>query len=88
MALIRKNELKRMDLQQLMEKRIELRKEMMKIGAQLSTKTTPENPGRIRAVKKTIARMNTLLAQAKVKKQAHQEPQQKKTTKEVKKAKV
>ena len=84
MAIIKKNELKKMNQQQLQEKKTELQKEMVKINAQLSTKTTPENPGRIKAVKNTIARINTLFTQ--IKRQAPQ-PAKKKQTKEVKKPK-
>jgi len=84
MALIKKNELKRMAPPQLLEKKRELQKEMMKIGAQLSTKTTPENPGRIRAVKKTIARINTFLALTKRQAPKEQSPPKEKL-KEVKK---
>jgi large subunit ribosomal protein L29 len=61
MAIIRKSELKSMDQKQLLNKKGELQKEMIKINAQRSTKTTPENPGRIREVKKTIARINTIV---------------------------
>lgn len=34
---------------------------MMKYNAQISTGTPPENPGKVRNVKRTIARINTLL---------------------------
>ena len=85
MALIKKNELKKMEAPQLLEKKTELQKEMIKINAQLSTKTTPENPGRIRAVKKTIARINTMLNMIK---KAPKEPSSIKTAKEGKKTKA
>lgn len=82
MALIKKNELKKMNMQQLQEKKAELQKEMIKINAQLSTKTTPENPGRIRAVKKTIARINTFMTELR---RAPKAAPPKEKTKEVKK---
>ncbi len=63
MALIKKSEFKKMEKKQLLEKKVEIQKEMIKVNAQLSTKTTPENPGRIREMKKTIARINTMLTQ-------------------------
>lgn len=44
---------------QLNEKLVDLRKELMKINTQISTGTTPENPGKVREVKKTIARLLT-----------------------------
>ena len=85
MAILKKSELKRMEEPALLEKRNELRKEMIKINAQLSTKTTPENPGRIRAVKKTIARINTMLNMIK---KAPKEPPSVKKAKEGKKTKA
>ena len=39
----------------------ELMIEMMKYRAQISTGTPTENPGRVRAVKRTIARIITIL---------------------------
>lgn len=85
MAIIKKNELSKMEAPQLLEKKTELQKEMIKINAQLSTKTTPENPGRIRAVKKTIARINTRLTMIK---KAPKEPPSVKKAKEGKKTKA
>lgn len=49
----------------------ELRKELIKINAQISTRTPPENPGKVKQVKKTIARMLTIL---------HEKKKQDKTT--------
>lgn len=66
MAIIRKNELKQMKEPQLMEKLAELNKELTKAKAQIATHTTPENPGRIKEIKKTIARIYTLLNQPKI----------------------
>lgn len=43
----------------------ELRKELIKINAQISTRTPPENPGKVKQVKKTIARMLTILHEKK-----------------------
>ena len=86
MAIIKKSEIQKMGPKQLEEKKIELQKEMIKINAQLSTKTTPENPGRIKAVKKTIARINTLLTQKK--EETSQQPAAPTTKKEVKKQKT
>ena len=85
MALIKKNAINKMEKPQLLEKKIEIQKEMIKINAQLSTKTTPENPGRIRAIKKTIARINTRVTMLK---KASQKPESQKKSKEVKKTKA
>ena len=82
MALIKKNELKKMEIPLLSEKKAELQKEMIKINALLSTKTPPENPGRIRAMQKTIARINTFITEKKAQ-QEHikQKPKEAKKTK-------
>lgn len=63
MAIIKKSELKQMKEPQLKEKLIELKKEMMKINSQRAVGTVPENPGRVKEVRKTIARILTKLAQ-------------------------
>ncbi len=45
-----------------LKKRLEgLRKDIMKYNSQVSTGTPSENPGRIKSVKKTIARIKTIL---------------------------
>ena len=61
MAIITKNDFKQMNEVQLNEKLLDLRKELMKINTQISTGTTPENPGRVGEVKKTIARIITVI---------------------------
>jgi len=61
MAILTKNDFKQMNEIQLGEKLTDLRKELMKINTQISTGTVPENPGRVREVKKTIARILTKL---------------------------
>jgi large subunit ribosomal protein L29 len=60
MAIIRKNELVQMDEKALEGKLKELKIELIKINAQRSMGTMPENPGKIKEIKKTIARINTL----------------------------
>ncbi len=64
MAIIRKNELKVMKADDMKVKMIELKKELMKFNAQIAIKTVPENAGKISEVKRTIARINTKLAEA------------------------
>lgn len=59
MAKIRKNELKNLSKQDAEGKLFELKKELMKLKAQVSRGTPPENPGRIRSIKRTIARILT-----------------------------
>ena len=61
MSILTKNDFKQMNEVQLNEKLLDLRKELMKINTQISTGTTPENPGGVREVKKTIARIITAI---------------------------
>lgn len=65
MAIIKKSELKQMGNENLKSRLSELRKELIKVNAQISTGTPPENPGRVREIKKTIARILTILNQPK-----------------------
>ncbi len=60
MAIIRKNELVQMNEKALEEKITELKLELVKINAQRSMGTVPESPGKIKEIKKTIARINTI----------------------------
>ncbi|MDD5253596.1 MAG: 50S ribosomal protein L29 [Candidatus Nanoarchaeia archaeon] len=57
MALIKKNELKHMSKDQMEKKIEELKKDLLKINAQRATKTTPENPGKVKQIRKTIAKL-------------------------------
>lgn len=61
MAIIRKKEISQMSEPTLNGKITDLRRELIRYNAQLSTGTPPENPGRIRAMKRTIARLKTSL---------------------------
>lgn len=54
-------ELKSMSDQELKEKLSDLKKELMKHNAQISTGTTPKSPGQVKETKKTIARILTVL---------------------------
>ena len=60
MAIIKKNELKKMNRDQLIDKLNELKRELMKVNAQKSGGSAPENPGMVREVKKTIARIKSM----------------------------
>lgn len=82
MAILAKNDFKQMNETQLNEKLLDLKKELMKINTQISTGTTPENPGRVKDVKKTIARIITALSTKKKqpkkeeKKEVHKKPKE------------
>jgi len=60
MAIIKKNEMKGMDDKSILEKVSELRGELIRINAQIAMGTLPENPGRIKEIRKTIARLKTI----------------------------
>jgi large subunit ribosomal protein L29 len=61
MAILRSEEIRDMALEEMNEKRRELRAEYSKEQALLATGTAPENPGRIKALRRTIARLNTII---------------------------
>lgn len=54
------NEIKILDDNSLNEKLSELKKELIKINAQIAIGTTPKNPGQVKNIKKTIARIMTV----------------------------
>jgi len=43
----------------------ELRKELIKVNAQVSTGTTPKSPGQVKQIKKNIAKILTILHEKK-----------------------
>lgn len=61
MAGIRKSELKAMDEKTARERLVQLKTELMKLNAQVAVGTNIESPGRIKATKRNIARLLTLL---------------------------
>jgi large subunit ribosomal protein L29 len=63
MAILRTDDIRDMNLEEMKEKLGELRAEYSKEQALLATGTAPENPGRIKALRRTIARLNTILYQ-------------------------
>lgn len=60
MAIIKINEIKQMDEKSISDKLSELRNELISINAQVAMGTLPENPGRIKEIKKTIAKILTI----------------------------
>ena len=59
MAIIRKTELKQLSESVISEKVIELNKELMKLNAQRVVGTAVENPGRIKELRRSIAKLLT-----------------------------
>lgn len=60
---MKKIELKQLSNPQLSEKLVELRRDLMRLNTQRSTKTTPENPGNIKVIRRNIARILTFIKQ-------------------------
>jgi large subunit ribosomal protein L29 len=60
---MKKTELKQMSKDQLKEKLVELRRDLMRLNTQRSTKTIPENPSNIKNLRRNIARILTLIKQ-------------------------
>ncbi|MBU7043146.1 MAG: 50S ribosomal protein L29 [Theionarchaea archaeon] len=63
MAILRTEDIRDMNLDEMKEKLGELRAEYSKEQALLATGTAPENPGRIKTLRRTIARLHTILYQ-------------------------
>jgi large subunit ribosomal protein L29 len=63
MAIIRSKEIRKLNEKDFKSKIAEMRKELLKLRAQKSTGSTPENPGKIRILRRTIARMVTIKKQ-------------------------
>ncbi|MBT3940740.1 50S ribosomal protein L29 [Candidatus Woesearchaeota archaeon] len=60
MAVLRSKEIRQLNEKDFQSKLGDIRKELLKLRAQKSAGSTPENPGRIRALRRTIARMITI----------------------------
>ncbi|MBL7054844.1 50S ribosomal protein L29 [Candidatus Woesearchaeota archaeon] len=54
-------EIRGMDRESLNDRLIELKKELIKVNAQVAIGTAPKSPGQVRAIKKTIAQILTIL---------------------------
>tara|TARA_Y100000310_G_scaffold244040_1_gene248717 strand:- start:1867 stop:2079 length:213 start_codon:yes stop_codon:yes gene_type:complete len=58
---LKSNELVKLGEKELDGKYKELRKELIKVNAQIASGTVPENPGNVRNIKKNIARILTVI---------------------------
>ncbi|CAB3290078.1 50S ribosomal protein L29 [Methanocaldococcus lauensis] len=65
MAILRANELREMSIDELKEKLIELKRELLKERVSIATSGSPTNPGRLREIKRTIARILTIMNEKK-----------------------
>ena len=69
MAILKKNELKNMSKKSIDDKMIELKKELMKFNSQRAVKTTLENPGKVKEIRRSIAKLLTIQNQLEKKKE-------------------
>ena len=60
MAILRASEIREMTAEELEDKLSQLQKDLMKVRGVLASGGIPENVGRIRETRRTIARINTL----------------------------
>ena len=63
MAILRAEEIRKMKTEELDKRMQDLKKELMKVKMQISQGTVPEKPGRVREIRKTIARILTISGQ-------------------------
>lgn len=69
MANLKLRELREMGAEERKAKMVELREELSKDRGHIASGTRPENTGKMRAVRKTIARILTIENEAKTKQQ-------------------
>lgn len=60
MVILRKEDIRDMSLDELDEKLLELRNELLRERSIIAAGGAPENPGRIKEIRRTIARMKTI----------------------------
>ncbi|MEO2116918.1 MAG: 50S ribosomal protein L29 [Methanocaldococcus sp.] len=65
MAILRADELRGMSMEELKEKLVELKRELLKERASKVVAGAPSNPGRMREIKRTIARILTIMNEKK-----------------------
>ena len=70
---MKSKEIRGMDKNTLNEKILELKKDLIKMNAQVAIGTALKNPGQVRKIKKTIARILTIDKDKKIKKVKHLE---------------
>ncbi|MFQ5801065.1 MAG: 50S ribosomal protein L29, partial [Candidatus Hydrothermarchaeales archaeon] len=63
MAIFRRDEIRDMDVEEIDEKIAELKQELLKINTTIASGGAPDNPGKRKAIRRTIARMKTIKAQ-------------------------
>ena len=62
---LKNDQLRKMNEQELDNKLLELKKDLIKVNAQIAAGTVPENPGNVKNLKKTVARILTIKTEKK-----------------------
>ena len=65
MAILKAHEIREMSISEMKEKLAELKRELMKENANKATGGSPTNIGKIKEIKRTIARIYTILNEKK-----------------------
>lgn len=65
---MKSKEVNNLSINELKEKLIELKKELIKFNTQIATGTIPKSPGQVKQIKKTIARILTAINRKEVNK--------------------
>jgi len=61
MAILRAQEIREMSISEMKEKLMELKRELLKEYTNKATSGSPSNPGRMREIRRTIARIYTIM---------------------------
>ncbi|MCD6128009.1 MAG: 50S ribosomal protein L29 [Methanomicrobia archaeon] len=70
MAILRKDEIREMDIDEMYEKLGELKSEFSREKALAATGSAPESPGKLRELRRTIARIKTIISEIERRKNA------------------
>jgi large subunit ribosomal protein L29 len=60
MAILHIKEIRKLKLEELEKKIVDLKKELMRMRTQIAQGTPPEKPGRVKQIKRTIAKILTV----------------------------
>ena len=63
MAILRSEEIRDLSIEEMKERVRELKNELLRERAIIASGGAPENPGRIKEIKRTIARILTIMAE-------------------------
>ncbi|ABR56966.1 50S ribosomal protein L29 [Methanococcus aeolicus] len=65
MAILRASEIREMSASELNDKLVEIKKELMKENSNKATGGAPSNPGKVKELKRTVARIKTIMNEKK-----------------------